>query len=258
MELKIDFGKAASDYAVHRQGFPPLLFDRLATLGAGLPGQRVLDLGTGTGLLARDFARRGCRVTGLDPSHALLAEARRADQAAAVSVDYVVGRAEETGLPDAAFDVVSAGTCWHWFDRPVAAREARRLLRPGGRLVIAQLDWQFLPGNVCEATLEVIDRFAPTVAGVTHTFSYPSWLGDLTAAGFDAHEIFGLSTSLTYSHAAWRGRTRASARIVLMSDPAAIAAFDAELARVLKQRFPADPLAVDHRVFAVVAWTVGR
>jgi SAM-dependent methyltransferase len=258
VELKIDFGRAAADYAVHRQGFPPPLFDRLATMGVGLPGQRVLDVGTGTGLLARDFARRGCRVTGLDPSQVLLAEARRADQAAALSVDYVVGRAEETGLPDAAYDVVSAGTCWHWFDRPVAAREARRLLRPGGRLVIAQLDWQFLPGNVCETTLEVIDRFAPTVPGVTHTFSYPSWLGDLTAAGFDAHEVFGFSTALTYSHAAWRGRTRASARIVLMTDPAAIAEFDAELARALRERFPADPLVVDHRVFAVVAWTVGR
>ena len=85
----------------------------------------------------------------------------------------------------------------------------------------------FLPGNVCETTHAVIDRFAPTVAGVPYTFSYPSWLGDLTAAGFDAHEIFGFSTSLTYSHAAWRGRIRASARIVLMSDPASIAEFDA-------------------------------
>ena len=109
-----------------------------------------------------------------------------------------------------------------------------------------------------ETTHAVIDRFAPTVAGVPYTFSYPSWLGDLTAAGFDAHEIFGFSTSLTYSHAAWRGRTRASARIVLMSDPASIAEFDAELARVLRERFPADPLVVDHRVFAVVAWTAGR
>jgi len=109
-----------------------------------------------------------------------------------------------------------------------------------------------------ETTHAVIDRFAPTVAGVPYTFSYPSWLGDLTAAGFDAHEIFGFSTSLTYSHAAWRGRIRASARIVLMSDPASIAEFDAELARVLRERFPADPLVVDHRVFAVVAWTAGR
>ena len=69
--------------------------------------------------------------------------------------------------------------------------------------------------------------------------------------------FFGFSTFLTYSHAAWRGRIRASARIVLMSDPASIAEFDAELARVLRERFPADPLVVDHRVFAVVAWTAG-
>jgi SAM-dependent methyltransferase len=254
----VDFGKAAADYARHRQGFPPQLFDRLGALGIGLPGQRVLDLGTGTGLLARDFARRGCWVTGLDPSEAMIVEARRADQAAGPSVDYIVGRAEATGLPGAAYDVVSAGTCWHWFDRRVAAREARRLLQPAGRLVLAHLDWQFLPGNVVDATQAVIDKFAPPIVDQPGTFEYPSWLDELVAAGFDRHEAFGFATSLRYSHAAWRGRIRASARVAPAMDPAALAGFDAELARVLGERFPAEPLQVDHRVFAVIAWTAGR
>jgi len=71
-----DFGATSKDYARHRAGFPDSLFERLATFGIGLPGQRIVDLGTGTGTLARGFARRGCRVIGIDISEAMLQAAR--------------------------------------------------------------------------------------------------------------------------------------------------------------------------------------
>ncbi len=74
--MQIDFGKTAQDYGRYRAGFPPPLFERLATFGIGVPGQRILDLGTGTGTLARGFALRGCQVTGLDPSVPLTEEAK--------------------------------------------------------------------------------------------------------------------------------------------------------------------------------------
>ena len=48
----VDFGKTAEDYRHHRAGFPPELLDRLAGFGVGGPGQRLLDVGTGTGTLA--------------------------------------------------------------------------------------------------------------------------------------------------------------------------------------------------------------
>ncbi|MFI5352650.1 MAG: SAM-dependent methyltransferase, partial [Candidatus Binatales bacterium] len=64
--MKIDFGKTACDYALYRAGFPDVLFERLAGFGIGRRGERILDLGTGTGTLGRGFARRGCDVTGLD------------------------------------------------------------------------------------------------------------------------------------------------------------------------------------------------
>lgn len=66
----VDFGGAARDYAVHRKGFPPSLFERLPLRG------RLLDLGTGTGTLARGYAERGARVVGLDVSVPMLREAR--------------------------------------------------------------------------------------------------------------------------------------------------------------------------------------
>jgi SAM-dependent methyltransferase len=251
----VDFGKAAADYGRFRQGFPPDFFDRLQALGVGLAGQRVADLGTGTGLLARAFAQRGCAVTGVDLSAELLDEARRADQAAGVAVDYVLTPAEATGLPDGSFDIVSAATCWHWFDRPKAAAEARRLLKPDGRLLIAALDWHIRPGNVVDVTSQLIWSLTPARPSKTHNaFQYPEWAWDLIPAGFDDWEVFAFTTPLAYSHEAWRGRVRASAAVGPAMDPETLAKFDAALSRALSEKFPAEPLQVDHRIFALVAW----
>jgi len=253
--VAVDFGKTAADYGRWRQGFPAEFFARLEALGIGLPGQRLLDLGTGTGLLARDFAKRGCKVTGLDLSGDLLAEARKADKVAKVSIEYFQAPAEASGLTAGQFDVISAATCWHWFDRPRAAAEARRLLRPQGRLVIAALDWHGRPGNVVGVTSETIARHClapPTYR--SNTFQYPDWTRDLSAAGFDDWEVFAFTTQLSYSHEAWLGRIRASADVGPVMDSATLARFDADLRQTLKENFPDEALAVDHMVFALVAW----
>jgi 2-polyprenyl-3-methyl-5-hydroxy-6-metoxy-1,4-benzoquinol methylase len=57
--MSVDFGRTAGDYAAYRAGFPDEFFSRLADMNVGLDGQRVVDLGTGTGALARGFARGG-------------------------------------------------------------------------------------------------------------------------------------------------------------------------------------------------------
>lgn len=251
----IDFGKTAQDYGRYRAGFPDALFERLAQRGIGRRGQQVLDLGTGTGTLARGFARRGCLVTGLDPAVPLLEEARRLDAEAGVMIRYVVATAEDTGLPPAEFDVVTAGQCWHWFDRARAAREARRLLLPGGWLVIAHFDWIALPGNVAEATEHLILTHNPRWALARGTGIYPAWPRDVAIAGFRSIETFSFDVDAIYSHEAWRGRIRASAGVAASLPPEGVTAFDAELAATLRARFPDDPLPVPHRVFALVCRT---
>ncbi len=250
---RVDFGKAAGDYARHRQGFPPELFDRLAGLGVGSPGQDLVDLGTGTGSLARGFAERGCTVVGVDPSAELLAQARELDAAAGVVVDHRVATAEQTGLPAGAVDVVTAGQCWHWFDRPAAAAEAMRVLRPGGRIALCYLDWIPLPGNVVEATEALILAHNPDWFGAGMTGMHPHFAADLSVAGFVGLESFSFDLDLVYSHEGWRGRIRASAGVGASLEPDRVEAFDAELAALLAERFPADPQPVHHRVWALVA-----
>ncbi|HLN41225.1 MAG TPA: class I SAM-dependent methyltransferase [Acidimicrobiales bacterium] len=251
--MGVDFGKTADDYAAHRAGFPRALFARLAAMGIGRSGQRLLDLGTGTGTLARGFARRGAKVTGIDPAEPMLRKARRLSQDEGVQVDYRVGRAEDIDSPDGAYDVVTAGQCWHWFDRVAAASECMRVLAPGGALCVCYFDWLPMPGNVVTATESLILQHNPGWSFAGGLGMYPLWTLDVAAAGFLALETFSFDVEVPYRHDAWRGRIRASAGVAASLPPDAVAAFDAELADLLARDFPHEPLAVPHRVWALVA-----
>lgn len=253
-----DFSKTAGDYGRYRPAFPESFFERLASFGIGLENQRVLDLGTGTGSLARAFAARafaarGCRVTGIDLSGAMLEEARRLDRDAGVRVSYAVTSAEDTGLPDDSFDVVAAGQCWHWFDRQIAAGEAMRVLRLGGSLIVCHFDPIPMPGDVMETTAELIGLHNPKAKDTAkQTGFYPDWLKDVVLAGFIVIETFTFDVFVPHTHERWRGRMRASAAIGASLESGRVERFDEELGKLLRERFPREPLEVRHRVFALV------
>ncbi len=251
-DLRADFGKTASDYGRHRASFPDEFFERLQTAGILRAGMHALDLGTGTGTVARGLASRGCEVTGLDRSAPLMEQAAELDRAAGVVVKYVNAPAEDTGLLAAEFDLVTAGQCWQWFDRPRAAAEARRVLKPGGRLVIAHFDWIPLPGNMVEATEQLIEKHNPKWKLGGGLGIYPQWPRDMAVAGFKGIETFSFDLDAIYTHEAWRGRVRASAGVGASLSPEGVAAFDDELRAMLADRWPKDPLRVMHRVFAAI------
>ena len=138
--MRIDFGATATDYAKHCAGFPSSLFNKLSEYGIGLPGQNIVDLATGTGTLARGFADRGAYVIGIDRSASLLEQASQLSESAQLKVDYRVATAENTELPDSSADVVTAGQCWHWFDRLRVVQEIIRILRRNGLIAIAHFD----------------------------------------------------------------------------------------------------------------------
>ena len=250
--MQIDFGKTASDYGRHRAGFPDRFFDRVFAMGLVKPADRLLDLGTGTGTVARGMALRGCSVTGLDPSESMTGQALLLDREAGVDISYVTAKAEETGLADGVFDVVTAGQCWHWFDRPRAAAEVERLLAPGGLLMIAHFDWLPLKGSTVAATealiLEHNPKWAPMAGG---NGLHPWWFADLEQAGFRDIESFTFDMAVPYTHEAWIGRIRASAGVAASLPPDAVARFDADHKALLERDFPQEILLAPHRVFVI-------
>ncbi|WP_084112685.1 class I SAM-dependent methyltransferase [Belnapia moabensis] len=114
-------------------------YRRRALWQAGLrPGQRMLDVAIGTGLVAREGVRilgRPEAVTGIDLSAGMLAEARRS-----LAIPLIRGRAEALPFADASFDFLSMGYALrHVPDLVTAFAEYRRVLRPGGRLLLLEI-----------------------------------------------------------------------------------------------------------------------
>lgn len=109
------------------------LFHVLVAEG-GLLGRSVLDVGCGTGQLARALAERGSRVWGIDPSEQMLARARSAPLPGG---GFRRATAESLPFKDGGFERAVLRQVVHLLDRPAAFRELARVLRPRGRVVLA-------------------------------------------------------------------------------------------------------------------------
>ena len=247
-----NFGAVAQDYAKHRAGFPDSFYDRIKTFGIGLPGQQVVDIGTGTGVLGRGFARRGCRVIGIDPDERLLAQARLLDQTISVQTEYRTGIAEALPIVDGSADVITAGTCWHWFDGPVAAREVKRIGKPGAFVVISMFSWLPLPGNIVAATERLIEQHNPAWKFGGGNGFYLECIEHLQGAGIGNIETFSYDVHVPYTQEGWRGRIRASAGVGASLTPTEVQAFDVDLARMLEHSFNTEILQVHHRLLTVI------
>ncbi|WP_216892759.1 class I SAM-dependent methyltransferase [Nocardia alni] len=150
------FGADAARYDRTRPAYPAALIARILEVA---PGRDVLDVGGGTGIVARQFQAAGCTVLGVEP------DARMAEFARGTGVDTEVATFEDWDPVGRRFDAVVAGTAWHWVDPVAGAEQAARVLRPGG--LFAPFHHVFQPPpEVGEALGEVYRRVAPDLPAV--------------------------------------------------------------------------------------------
>ena len=129
------FTDRASDYARYRPSYPPELLQLLREELGLRPHHVVADVGSGTGLLSEPFLDNGNVVFAVEPNRAMAraAQERLGGNARFRDVD---GRAEATGLGPGSADFIVVGQAFHWFDVARAREEFRRILKPGGSVVL--------------------------------------------------------------------------------------------------------------------------
>jgi SAM-dependent methyltransferase len=142
--LRQTFDQVAERYDRARPVYPERLFDDLVALTGIKPGDHLLEVGCATGKATLPLARRGFRITCIEPGSGLAAVARR--NLAGFPVEVVEGRFEER-RPEEPVSCVYAATAWHWIDPAVRYERAWGALRPGGHLAVWAQDHVFPDGG---------------------------------------------------------------------------------------------------------------
>lgn len=244
----IDWGKTSVDYAKYRSGPPSRFYQILQALGVGNPEQNILDLGTGTGLLACQFARQGARVAGIDLSANQIERAKKNAIAENLAVDFRCSPAEYTPFDDGTFDVITANQCWLYFDKEKIIPEIKRLLKPHGLLVTSHFSWLPRQDPVAQATEQLVLQHNPAWSASDWSGQIPnepSWAKD----HFNVQGMFWFDAPIGFSHESWRGRIRACRGVGAGLEGVAVEKFDADHQTLLERIVP-NEFTVLHRIDA--------
>lgn len=123
---------AAERYNQFRPSIHSAVIDRISVRCSDIiPFESALDVGCGTGHSTYPLQQIASHVTGIDPSAAMLAQTQ-----ARQGIDFVQAPAEAIPFPDNHVDLITTGLAFHWFDQPLFLKEAARVMKPGGWLIV--------------------------------------------------------------------------------------------------------------------------
>jgi SAM-dependent methyltransferase len=169
-----NFADQAAAYAA-RPGYPPALVERLLTSSGVAAGDRIADLGAGTGIFTRMLVGRGLVIDAIEPGAEM-----RARALALPGVTWRAGTFEDTGLPDGCLAWAVAAQAFHWADPPRALPALRRALAPGRALTVLWNDRRTADSAVLAETWARIKRRVPDF---DEAYRDRDWSAALTSTG---------------------------------------------------------------------------
>lgn len=149
------FDTVAAAYDAQRAGYPQALFADIVASAQLRPGDRVLEVGCGSGQATAGFVAVGLEVVGVDPGFALI-DLARTKFSGAGPAQFVVSSFEDWPLEDRRFELVAAAQSWHWVRGDIGFAKAAEALRPNGHLAIF--------GHTPAWSAELVDRLRPVYA----------------------------------------------------------------------------------------------
>jgi ubiquinone/menaquinone biosynthesis C-methylase UbiE len=250
---EFDWGRVSNDYARYRDIYPQEFFGKLLDLGIGTKNQRILDLGTGSGVLPRHLYPYGAHFTGIDISAEQIQAAREISTKNGMTIEYRVCPAEATDLPTASFDVVTACQCFMYFDPKTVLPEIKRLLTPQGKLCILFMSWLPNESEIAHKTEELVLKYNPVWTGAGYIRRIPETL-DWSQEYFVEEHTEAFIVDVPFTRDSWRGRIRACRGVGASLPDNKVAEFDKDLENFLLKSAPAEftiPHFVTIQIFSV-------
>lgn len=243
---EFDFGRTSEGYARYRDIYPRSMYDKLVSCGIGKEGQTILDLGSGTGVVALHLAETGAHITATDISENQIAQAKQiAAEKGIDNIAFKVCGAEDTGFADNSFDAITAVQCFHYFNAEKAAGEIRRVLKPRGLFCKIFMDWLPYEDDIIAEMEDLVLKYNPTWNGCgfrKFDYSFPDWAQNR----FEPESVESYDAILEFTKGSWLGRVLTCRGVSASLPPEEVARFEQEYGSVLEKYD--EPLCLKHQI----------
>lgn len=239
-----DWGRTSGDYAKYRDIYPEIFYEKIVKRNLCTQGQRVLDLGTGTGVIPRNMYRYGAQWIGTDISENQILQARKLSEESNMDIQYQVMATEDVNFPDNTFDVITACQCFFYFDHEKVTPKLFRMLKNDGRLLILYMAWLPFEDRIASASEELVLKYNPKWSGAGET-KHPVFVPDCVSVAFEAvyHEEY--EVDIPFTKETWHGRMKACRGVGASLSPEEIEKWEAEHKQLLDDIAP-DEFTIKH------------
>ena len=201
-----DWGRTSADYGKYRDIYPQIFYDKILARSLCTKGQKVLDIGTGTGVIPRNMYRYGAKWTGTDISDNQIAQAKILSEG--MDIDYHVSSTENLDFPQESFDLITACQCFWYFEHEKVMPMFHRMLKEGGRILVLYMAWLPFEDPIAGESEKLVLKYSPNWSGAGET-RHPIHIPDVYREQFDIVHSGEYEVYVPFTRETWNGRMKA-------------------------------------------------
>lgn len=232
-----DWGRTSAEYAKYRDIYPKEFYQKIIDRDLCTKGQKVLDLGTGTGVLPRNMYQYGATWTGTDISPEQIEQAKRLSEAEGLNIDFIAIPTEDIDFPKESFDVITACQCFWYFDHERVMPKLAELLKQEGKLLILYMAWLPEEDDLAGKSEKIILKYSPSWSGAGE-HRHPIWIPDCAYEYFELEDHEEYDLKVPFTRESWHGRMKASRGVGASLNQQELAKWDAEHKKMLEKNAP--------------------
>ena len=203
-----DWGRTSKEYAKYRDIYPKEFYDRIVKRNLCVKGQKVLDLGTGTGVLPRNMYQYGAEWIATDISKEQIEQAKMLAKSQNMDIDFRAVATEDIAFDIESFDIITACQCFFYFDHKKIMPKLHDMLKKDGKLLILYMAWLPYEDEIANKSEQLVKKYNPDWTGGGET-KRPVNIPDAAYEYFELEDHEEYDLKIPFTKESWHGRMRA-------------------------------------------------